>query len=352
MIPQLFQSLRVGKDMGNLIGDFFIRKSQQHVSVAHNVLWFCGVECVQPDREELSKRKVPLPNSLKEDNLPEISQKLRSRIKEKLSRLQREFFDTETNFFEKVTSISGLLHPSESKDQKKMKIKEQLVQYNQDIPECVYLPTNQNCKVVSIVTTSGTPMQSAARVPILVSFEVEDYPGPDHDQILKNTDEISQLVSQTGLTLSKSAFVEMLASIEQFEKSRYALSAPTDVEFDEQQYDNISDEREVCRNEANFSQLKQSVISRTIASKFARAGQFQRSQSSAQVPEKHQQEGEREDERQFMKAIKDEAFCPKEDHAAFGDSTMNRKSAFYQNKSGKLDIRRQFSTILTMTKQQ
>ena len=28
-------------------------------------------------------------------------------------------------------------------------------------------------------------MQSAARVPILVSFEVEDYPGPDNDPILK-----------------------------------------------------------------------------------------------------------------------------------------------------------------------
>lgn len=29
-------------------------------------------------------------------------------------------------------------------------------------------------------------MQSAARVPILVSFEVEDYQGPDDDPILKS----------------------------------------------------------------------------------------------------------------------------------------------------------------------
>ena len=51
--------------------------------------------------------------------------------------------------------------------------------------ESVYLPTNSNCRVVGIVVTSGAPMQSAARVPILISFEVEDYPGPDNDPILK-----------------------------------------------------------------------------------------------------------------------------------------------------------------------
>ncbi len=28
------------------------------------------------------------------------------------------------------------------------------------------------------------PMQSAARVPILVSFEVEEYPGPDKDELM------------------------------------------------------------------------------------------------------------------------------------------------------------------------
>ena len=40
---------------------------------------------------------------------------------------------------------------------------------------------------MGIVTTSGTPMQSAARFPILISFEVEDYPGPDHDEMIEET---------------------------------------------------------------------------------------------------------------------------------------------------------------------
>jgi hypothetical protein len=32
--------------------DFLIRQSLKHVSVAHNVLWFCKVECIQPGPEE------------------------------------------------------------------------------------------------------------------------------------------------------------------------------------------------------------------------------------------------------------------------------------------------------------
>jgi hypothetical protein len=66
-----------------------------------------------------------------------------------------EYFETETNFLEKITSISGVLRPSQSKDEKKAIIREKLVQYNKEIPDGVYLPTNQKCRVVGIVTTSG-----------------------------------------------------------------------------------------------------------------------------------------------------------------------------------------------------
>jgi hypothetical protein len=45
-----------------------------------------------------------------------------------------------------------------SKDEKKAIIKDKLIEYNDKIPESVYLPTNSNYKVVGIVTTSGAPM--------------------------------------------------------------------------------------------------------------------------------------------------------------------------------------------------
>ena len=63
----------------------------------------------------------------------------------------------------------------------------------------MYLPTNQTCRVVGIITNSGQPMQSAARVPILISFEVEEYPGPDRDPILLSGDTlVSRMASITA----------------------------------------------------------------------------------------------------------------------------------------------------------
>ena len=72
-----------------------------------------------------------------------------------------------------MTSISGILSPKMSKDEKKAIIRDKLVTLNNEIPDGVFLPTNTNYRVVGIVTTSGTPMQSAAKVPILVTFEVQ-----------------------------------------------------------------------------------------------------------------------------------------------------------------------------------
>ena len=55
---------------------------------------------------------------------------------------EKMYFETETQFLEKITSISGILKPSQSKDEKKAIIREKLIQYNKEIPENVYLPTN------------------------------------------------------------------------------------------------------------------------------------------------------------------------------------------------------------------
>ena len=59
-----------------------------------------------------------------------------------MSKVEEDYFNTETEFLEKITSISGVLRPSQSKDEKKAIIREKLIQYNQEIPGNVYLPTN------------------------------------------------------------------------------------------------------------------------------------------------------------------------------------------------------------------
>jgi len=47
-----------------------------------------------------------------------------------MSKAETDYFNTETEFLEKITSISGVLKPEQSKDEKKAIIREKLVQYN------------------------------------------------------------------------------------------------------------------------------------------------------------------------------------------------------------------------------
>jgi len=123
-LPQLFQSLRV--DSQNMIALFLINASKQSASVAHNVLWFCRVESVV---ETGGGRKVPL--VVKENLNEKASQLMKVLLEEShMSRIQSQFFTTETEFFEKITSISGMLQPSQSKDEKKTIIREKLIEYN------------------------------------------------------------------------------------------------------------------------------------------------------------------------------------------------------------------------------
>jgi phosphatidylinositol 4-kinase A len=89
-----------------------------------------------------------------------------------LTKHEKQLFERESHFFENITHISSILNPKMSKDEKRRIIKEQLTYLNQEVPEGVYLPNNPSYIVQSIVETSGTPMQSAEKCPILVAFRV------------------------------------------------------------------------------------------------------------------------------------------------------------------------------------
>jgi len=119
--------------------------------------------------EDKKARKVPLG---REDVLPEICQRLSRRILDKVRKHELVFFQTESHFFEDLTATSGIMKPEMSKDEKRAIIKENLIRINKNVPEGVYLPTNPSCTVLSIVETSGAPMQSAAKCPFRVTFNV------------------------------------------------------------------------------------------------------------------------------------------------------------------------------------
>jgi len=164
---ELFQALRTYTQ--DRVEDFLVKISRRWPSLTHGLIWMAEVE-LHPS-EDIKARKVPLD---RDDTLPETCKRIIDRIMGKIRKNEKKFYDTETNFFEQITHISSILKPEMSKDQKRKIIKENLIERNKDIPEGVYLPTNPSCIVQSIVETSGAPMQSAQKCPILVAFRVKD----------------------------------------------------------------------------------------------------------------------------------------------------------------------------------
>jgi phosphatidylinositol 4-kinase A len=87
------------------------------------------------------------------------------------------FYKKLDSFFERVTSISGILKPQQSKPEKREIIARELAKI--EVSPDIYMPPNPRFQLVSIKLDSGAPMQSAAKCPILVSFFCRKYEGPD-----------------------------------------------------------------------------------------------------------------------------------------------------------------------------
>jgi len=61
------------------IQEFFIEKSKQRASVAHNLLWYCKSE-MEKENADLG-RKVDLPITLAPDRLPDIAKTMYAKLK-------------------------------------------------------------------------------------------------------------------------------------------------------------------------------------------------------------------------------------------------------------------------------
>ncbi|KAK9849792.1 hypothetical protein WJX84_000135 [Apatococcus fuscideae] len=84
---------------------------------------------------------------------------------------QVAFLQAEMSFFDAVTAVSGKLYPV-AKENRRAKAAEFLAEIALPRND-LYLPTNPESRIVALRPETGTPMQSAAKVPLLVAFTVE-----------------------------------------------------------------------------------------------------------------------------------------------------------------------------------
>ncbi|EOA36778.1 hypothetical protein CARUB_v10008074mg [Capsella rubella] len=169
-MPQLVQSLRF--DEGRLVEGYLLRAAQRSDIFAHILIWHLQGESVQERVKDGAFDK----NVSFQAILSEVQQ----HIVDGFTPKALDLFSREFDFFEKITSISGALFPL-PKDHRKTGIRRELKKIKMPGGE-LYLPTAPNKLVRGIQVDSGIPLQSAAKVPIMITFNVVDRDG-DHNDV-------------------------------------------------------------------------------------------------------------------------------------------------------------------------
>eukprot|EP00850_Spirogloea_muscicola_P004600 SM000020S05950 [mRNA] locus=s20:31457:38873:+ [translate_table: standard] len=161
-MPQLIQALR--HDQQGLLEGYLMVAAQSSDLFAHLLIWqLQGEEAPPAATREASK--------LQNNKLWEIVPRVRQRILDSLKPASLDHFEREFRYFDKVTSISGILKPV-AKPERRARIQEELEKLEVEGDD-LYLPTAPELKVLRAVPEGSTPLQSAAKVPILVNFECE-----------------------------------------------------------------------------------------------------------------------------------------------------------------------------------
>ncbi|ESQ30374.1 hypothetical protein EUTSA_v10012090mg, partial [Eutrema salsugineum] len=169
-MPQLVQSLRY--DQQRLVEGYLLRAAKRSDIFAHILIWHLEGESVQ----ETVKDGVYDKNATFRAFLPEVRQHIiASFTPNSLDLFRREF-----DFFDKVTSIFGVLFTL-PKEKRRDGIRSELEKIKMQGEE-LYLSTAPNKLVRGIQVDSGIPLQSAAKVPIMITFNVVDRDG-DHDDV-------------------------------------------------------------------------------------------------------------------------------------------------------------------------
>jgi hypothetical protein len=175
LIPQLVQALRY--DRTGLVEQFLRAAGRASELVAHQIIWNARIYTIKDDAGNTDGDLAPVAQRL--------SDAVVAQFDEQRAKTYRLVFD----FFENFTNASALLiklkhtieadEPGLAKDEIRARLTKRLFVELQKTPVeqvigVAYLPTNPHWMVHDIVASKSFALQSAAKVPLFVSFTVSD----------------------------------------------------------------------------------------------------------------------------------------------------------------------------------
>ncbi|KAM7298749.1 phosphatidylinositol 4-kinase alpha-like [Ixodes scapularis] len=156
-IPQLSQAVRY--DTMGYIRDFIISSANISQLLTHQFIWNMRTNMF---RDEDGQEKDP--------DLFETFNTMISAMVSNLSGKEKLFYESEFDFFTKITAISGVLRHFPKGPERKRACLSELSKIK--VEQGSYLPSSPEAIIVDIDYASGAPMQSAAKAPFRAKFKV------------------------------------------------------------------------------------------------------------------------------------------------------------------------------------
>ena len=261
-LPQLIQSLRTVTHFQ--VPHFILKKCKESSMITHQFLWALKVEEIMAPK--IKKRYLPK-NYVEKIKSSEISKILRYKIMKNLNYIQRKFWYEEDKIFSDINEVSAcFLHPqgdyahlklSMTKEEKTSFVREELTKLQGKILPYIYLPTNPTYRLSNILPKSAVTLQSAKKVPFIVSFEATEYQGPDNEKSINNMTIIDFVEFEFKASKNNNMQSPLIISMIHTYRNKnelFSVSVPTNNMNDKNynKYNNmISDEEEIEKNSIN-----------------------------------------------------------------------------------------------------
>lgn len=169
-LPQLVQALR--QDFDKAVEEFLLEAASRSVYFAYLLVCQLTTEGTPPEEAFNPTVKRSNWSPPKDTGLWKIADRVKQRLMSDLHGPIRELLMAEIEYFEAVTDVSGKLYPVPKEERKSAAVRF-VEEISTPSREDLFLPTNVNARIIRAIPESAAPMQSAAKCPILVAFDVD-----------------------------------------------------------------------------------------------------------------------------------------------------------------------------------